>query len=70
MLGILGLVCCALFGIFAWVMGNEDIRQIEAKRMDPAGLGSTQAGRVCGIISVVLSVVSTLFYLIALGAAA
>jgi hypothetical protein len=53
-LGILGIVICVICGIFAWVMGNEDLKKMREGRMDRSGEGTTQAGRVCGIISVVL----------------
>ena len=62
--GILGLVCCFIFGIIAWVMGNGDLREMDTGRMDPTGRGLTQAGKICGIISVIwwiiLSVISIL----------
>ncbi len=48
--GILGLVFCIIFAIFAWIWGNEDMAKIRAGRMDPEGEGMTQAGRVLGII--------------------
>jgi hypothetical protein len=53
-LGILGLLCCFILGIIAWVMGSGDLREMDAGRMDPSGRGLTQAGKICGIISVVL----------------
>ncbi|MHC4259487.1 MAG: CCC motif membrane protein [Planctomycetota bacterium] len=70
-LGIVGLVvglfgssCCAIFGIagcvcgiIAWVMANKDLKEMAAGRMDPTGRGTTQAGKICGIISVVLAIV-------------
>lgn len=56
--GILGLVCCGLFGIAAWVMGNEDLKKMDSGIMDPTGRGLTQAGRIIGIICVVLMVIS------------
>jgi len=56
-LGILGLVCCFILGIIAWIMGNTDLREMDAGRMDPSGRGLTQAGKICGIISVVLGIV-------------
>jgi hypothetical protein len=59
-LGILGLVCCGICGIIAWVMANNDLREMAAGRMDRSGEGSTRAGRVCGIISVALAVVGFL----------
>jgi hypothetical protein len=54
--GILGLVCCFIFGIIAWVMGNGDLREMDMGRMDPSGRGLTQAGKICGIISVALAI--------------
>jgi hypothetical protein len=53
-LGILGLLCCFILGIVAWVMANTDLREMDAGRMDPEGRGLTTAGKVCGIISIVL----------------
>lgn len=61
--GILGLVCCFLFGIAAWVMGSADLKEIDAGRMDPAGRGLTQAGQICGIISVVLAIAGLAIWL-------
>jgi hypothetical protein len=57
-LGILSLVACGFFGPVAWIMGSNDLREIEAGRMDPAGEGQTRAGRVCGIIGTILLVLS------------
>jgi hypothetical protein len=56
-LGILSLVACGLLGPFAWVMGNNDLTEMRAGRMDPEGEGMTNAGRICGIISTILMVV-------------
>lgn len=36
-LGIVGIVCCFICGIIAWVMGNGDLREMAAGRMDPSG---------------------------------
>ena len=54
--GILGVACCFPFGIAAWVMGNNDMKQIEAGTMDPTGKGITNAGKICGIIGTVLGI--------------
>ena len=59
-LGILGIVCCFICGIIAWVMGNNDIREMDSGRMDPSGRGLTQAGKICGIVSVVLAIAGLL----------
>ena len=56
--GLLGLTVCGLFAPFAWVMGNTDLAEIRAGRMDPAGEGMTQAGRVIGMIGTGLIILS------------
>jgi len=56
-LGILGIVCCFILGIIAWVMGNNDLKEIAAGRMDPSGQGLTQAGKICGIVGVILWII-------------
>ncbi len=63
-LGILGIVCCFIFGIIAWVMGNNDLREIDAGRMDPSGRGLTQAGKICGMVGVILTIVGIVIQLI------
>jgi hypothetical protein len=57
-LGILGLVVCGFLGPVAWIMGNTDLKEIRAGRMDPEGEGLTNGGRILGIISTVLLVLS------------
>jgi len=70
-LGIIGLVCCFICGIIAWVMGNGDLREMRAGRMDRSGEGMTQAGKICGMISVILQIVGLVIWLLfmALGVA-
>ena len=63
-LGILGLVCCFICGIIAWVMGNNDLREMAAGTMDSAGRGMTQAGKICGMISVILQIVGFIIWLL------
>ncbi len=63
-LGILGIVCCFICGIIAWVMGNNDLREIDACRMDPSGRGLTQAGKICGMVGVILAIVGIVIQLI------
>ena len=55
--GILGIACCFPLGIAAWIMGNNDMQQIEAGMMDPSGKGTTNAGKICGIIGTILAIV-------------
>ena len=54
--GILGVVCCFAFGIAAWVMGNGDLSEMDAGRMDATGRGLTMAGKIIGIVSVAWAV--------------
>ncbi len=65
-LGIVGLVmmpCLTIVcGPMAWVMGSTDLAEIRAGRMDRAGEGLTQAGRILGIISTVLMIVMVVCY--------
>jgi RNA polymerase subunit RPABC4/transcription elongation factor Spt4 len=61
--GILGIACCTPFGIAAWIMGNRDLGEIAAGRMDPAGQGITQAGRICGIVATALLGLQVLYFL-------
>ncbi len=63
-LGILGLVVCFICGIIAWVMGNKDLQEMDQGLMDPAGKGLTQAGRICGMVSVALAILGILIFLI------
>lgn len=63
-LGILGIVVCFICGIIAWVMGNGDLREMNAGIMDPSGRGMTQAGKICGMISVILTIVGLCIWLV------
>jgi predicted Zn finger-like uncharacterized protein len=60
-LGILALLPIGLgfiLGPIAWVMGNNDLREMRAGRMDPEGESTTNAGRICGIIATILTLIS------------
>jgi uncharacterized Zn finger protein (UPF0148 family) len=76
-LGILGIVGVGapVTSIIAWVMGNNDLKEIRAGRMDPAGEGTTNTGRILGMIATILWSVfcvgcCTFYAIIALAAAA
>jgi hypothetical protein len=57
-LGILSLVMVPfILGPIAWYMGTEDMKKIRAGRMDPEGEGSTNTGRLCGMIGTILGIV-------------
>jgi K+ transporter len=54
-LGILGILCtCMPLGIVAWVLGHQELKDIDAGLVDPAGRGTVQAGKILGIVSVSL----------------
>lgn len=72
-LGILGLVLCVICGIIAWVMANADLRAMASGQMDRSGEGLTKAGKICGMISVILNVIGIglwLVMMLVMGAAA
>ena len=58
--GIIGWMSCLPLSIAAWVMGNNDLRAMDAGRMDPDGRGLTQAGRILGMVACILLIL-TLF---------
>ncbi len=63
-LGILGIVCCFICGIVAWVMGNKDLKQMAAGTMDRSGEGLTKAGKICGIGGIVVQIVCFVLWLL------
>jgi len=66
-LGILGLVVCGPLGIAAWIMGNGDLKEMDAGAMDPSGRGNTNAGRICGIIATILLVIGVVAAILLFG---
>ncbi len=63
-LGIVGLLCCSLAGIAAWILGNKAQREIEASNGQLGGAGMVKAGKILGIIAVVLMIVGIVAYAI------
>jgi hypothetical protein len=63
-LGILGLVVCQPIGIAAWIMGNNDLKEIDSGAMDPAGRGMTQAGRICGMVAAILMAIGLILFVV------
>lgn len=62
-LSIVGPCCClcafgapvsVVLGLMAWLMGNADLERVRLGLIDPTGYGQTQAGRVCGIVAVIV----------------
>ncbi len=60
LLGLAPFVLCVPTGPIAWWLGNQDMADIRAGRMDPSGEGLTQVGRIMGIISTVMMLLSVL----------
>ena len=60
--GILATIqCCAIvFGLLAIIMGQSDLKEMDAGRMDPSGRGMTKAGVILGIVGLCLMVVLTI----------
>ncbi len=59
---------CFILGIVAWTMGSNDLNAMRSGRMDPSGMGLTQAGMICGMISTILGALGTVIFLIAVAA--
>ena len=49
-LGILSVVVCGLVAPFAWVMGNQVIREIDASGGAVGGRSNANVGRILGIV--------------------
>ncbi len=62
-LGILGLVVCGPLGLVAWILGQGDLKAMDAGQMDPSGRSLTNAGRICGIVATVLWALGILVFL-------
>ena len=64
LLGLLGIVLqpCPgpFFAIAAWVMGSNDLRDMESGRMDRSGTDLTRAGMIMGMIISVLWIIGLL----------
>lgn len=62
-LGILSLTLCGLFtGIPAVIMGNNDLKEMDAGRMDPDGRSTTNIGKILGLINLGLTVLVMIGY--------
>jgi hypothetical protein len=56
-LGILSwAIGCPIFGVLAWVMGTSDLQEMRTGAMESRGEGLTQAGRLIGMLHVLLVV--------------
>ncbi|MGP4099331.1 DUF4190 domain-containing protein [Nonomuraea sp. KM90] len=68
-LGILSLVVCTFIGPFAWSMGTKALREIDASGYVYENRGHVQAGRICGIISSIMLMVTLGFVALGLSVA-
>ena len=59
--------CQKLLSITAWVMGNSDLREMAAGRMDPQGEGLSRVGKILGAVQCCLLLVAIPLWLLALG---
>ncbi|GAA3205679.1 DUF4190 domain-containing protein [Nonomuraea helvata] len=66
-LGILSLVVCTFIGPFAWSLGTRALREIDESGYYYENRGMVQAGRICGIVSSVLMIVTLGFVIFAFG---
>ena len=61
--GILGLIVCQLFGLAAWVMADNDLKEMNRGWMDPSGRELTKTGRILGMVGTGLMVTSLIIVL-------
>lgn len=62
-LGIVGVVCCNLAGPFAWYMGKNEVKAIDAGMGAKENRGMALAGMILGIIGTVLLVLAVIWVL-------
>lgn len=65
-LGIIGLVVFQPVAPFAWVIGNREVRGVDAGRRNPANRGLGVAGKVLGIIGTVILVLEVVILAVAI----
>lgn len=53
-MGGLGILCCPVFGLVAWVVGHQALKAIQAGLANPNSKGLVQVGYYLGIASVVM----------------
>lgn len=68
-LGIVGLLCCALASPFAIWLGSKSMKEIDASGGQLSGRGQAQAGFILGIVGAVIWVLGIAFYVAMFGLA-
>ena len=65
--GILGIVLCGIFtAIPAVILGGQAIREIDASGGAISGRGQASAGRILGFISIALTVIAVIAWILIL----
>lgn len=64
-LGIVGLLVCGPLCIAAWIMGANDLREMDAGIMDGSGRSLTSTGRTLGVFGTILWLIAFIVILIA-----
>ncbi len=59
-LAIIGLLVCGPLCIAAWIMGDNDLREMDAGLMDESGRSSTSTGRSLGVIGTILWIIAVI----------
>jgi predicted Zn finger-like uncharacterized protein len=57
-----GMALTLILGPIAWILGNNDLKEMKAGRMDPEGESQTNTGRICGMIATILGLVGLLIF--------
>ena len=65
-LGIIGLLCCGPVSIVAFLFGKKDMDEMDAGLMDPSGRGTTNVGRILGIVGMVFFAISLVWVFVSL----
>ena len=60
-LGILGFLCCQLCAPFAWYIGKNELKAIQAGTSPAAGEGTAKAGMILGVIGTILLVLGVIW---------
>jgi hypothetical protein len=63
-LGLIGLLVCGPLCIAAWVMGDSDIREMDAGLMDKSGRDTTSTGRTLGVLGSIIWLVIIIFFVV------
>jgi hypothetical protein len=46
-------------------MGNDDLKAMAARRMDPSGRNLTKVGRICGIVGSLILILTVAVFIVA-----